>query len=85
MTPLYSFLAIGLFLIAAELLFWYRTRLIADHRQLARNIIIGYTSLTFWEDVQRFNSFGTYDEQFWNWRKWGFSQFYQGVLNEQAL
>lgn len=73
-----------LLVLGAALLHNYRVRLIADHRRLARSIIIDYSSLGFWADVQKMNSYGSWDDMFYDIRRWKFSQFYPGLLQESG-
>ena len=80
---LIAIISVGVFLLACESLYYWRGKLIGSHRALARSIIIGDTSLTFWEDVARMNSYGDWDSMFWDFKRWRFSAMYPSVLQDE--
>ena len=78
----YFIIAISGFLTACAALHMFRTQLICDIRAKARLEIIN--SDDFWASLQRFNSFGSFEEMHKRWSCWTYESFYGGAEHDKT-
>lgn len=74
MTPILMGIFVS-FLALAESLYYWRGKQISSIRAQAREIIFDDPQEGLWNQIARFNSYGTWEDHFWSWR-FSFKSFY---------